>query len=91
MYIYQTIVIVANDDRYTVRNDQVHNYFTRSSLDVHRVQRRTNVTSNSPFTRGAIYYNKLPRNIKALKGKKFTYELKKWLVSKCPYSLNLDD
>jgi len=72
MFVYQIINLVKEDNEFTVRNEEIHNYYTGSKENVHRVSRRLKATSRSPYIQGTIFYNKLPASIKKLEGKQFS-------------------
>lgn len=87
LYVYQCIVFIKEDSKFALTNSDVHSYSTRQRLDYHRIRHRCNRTENSPFIKGAIFYNKLPNHIKQLDGTKFKTALKNWLVNLCLYDL----
>lgn len=86
LYIYQTVLLVRKDSKFTKKNAEIHSYNTRHRLDYHRTQSRLKLTQNSPFIRGAIFYNQLPTEIKNLENNSFETTLKKRLIELCPYS-----
>lgn len=87
MYIFQVVVLVKGDDAYTMLNSTIHNHNTRQRSDFYRLRQNYSRTENSPFIKGAIFYNRLPNHLKQLTGQHFKNGLKKWLISKAPYSL----
>ncbi|KAG8331796.1 hypothetical protein J6590_034184 [Homalodisca vitripennis] len=88
MYIFQVAVLVKEDEVYTMLGSNIHNHNTRQRSDFYRLRQNYSRTENSPFIKGAIFYNRLPNHLKQLTGQNFKTGLKKWLISKAPYSLN---
>lgn len=89
MYIFQSIMLVKSDGKFTVKNRELHNYNTRNKCDFHMLHKKSILTGNSPYNRGSIFYNALPLELKKLEGKHFQISLKKWLIKKCPYTLDI--
>lgn len=89
LYIYQVIMLVKQDKKYTNKNRDIHSHNTRRNVDFFRVNRNTKTTENSPFVKGTIFFNALPQQIKVLEGNNFRNNLKQFLIKKCPYSLKL--
>lgn len=89
LYIYQLILFVKNNSKFTVKNSDVHDYNTRNKDNFVTVKRRLELTSRSPFLMGSKYFNKLPNTIRCLEGNFFKNALKRWLINQCLYSLDL--
>jgi hypothetical protein len=90
LYIYLTILLVKHDNKFSIKNNQIHSYNTRQKDFIHRNNYKRNFTLNSPYVRGAIYFNMLPNDLKRLEGKAFNNKLKALLINKVPYNLDVN-
>lgn len=59
MYVLQIVLLVKNENKFTLRNENIHNYFTKNRSYMFRVSRMLVNTSKSPYVHGAIFYNEL--------------------------------
>lgn len=91
LYIYELIMFIRKNLGTLRFNRDVHTYNTRNSSDVFIEGYRTTRLSHSPIIKGSYYYNSLPNQIKGIQSiNNFKTELKKYLIEKIPYNLNLN-
>ena len=65
-------------------------YYTRSHANFHVPRTRLRKSDEDVFQQGATFFNKLPGELKSLRGGKFTSQLRIFLVEKAFYSVAED-
>jgi hypothetical protein len=84
--ILKNILFVIENNKLTLQNMDIHSHNTRRRTDFH-ISKAKPCMTKSPFVLGQLFYNKLPRELKVLKGKSFKNALKAYLCGRCLYNV----
>jgi hypothetical protein len=87
IYIHSTIMMAVSNGALKTKNIHVHKHNTRAKRNVHVEPSRLVVQSKAPSRAAIKLFNRLPLYIKETEPKELSSILKKFLISKCYYSV----
>lgn len=91
IYMLESIMYIKKSLHNLNRNEDIHQHNTRTSNKIHIAPYKTTRYANGPLCKGCSLFNQLPEQIAQVEDVlRFQRALKTYLISRCPYTADLE-